>query len=467
MLFNSMDFLVFIVIVFTIYWSLENQKVQYQNIVLLVSSYVFYGWWDYRFLGLIFLTTIVDFFLGYKIHEEHSNILKKIYLRISILFNLGVLAYFKYVNFFIDSWIDFVNILGYKVIDTYTLNIVLPVGISFYTFQTLSYTIDVYNQKIKPTKDFIVFASFISFFPQLVAGPIERARDLLPQLQKPRKFSYYQGIDGVKLILWGLFKKVIIADTLATSVNKIFLNFELLNGGELLLGIIYFTFQIYCDFSGYSDIAIGIAKTLGIKLSVNFSFPYFSKNINMFWKRWHISLTSWFRDYLYIPLGGSRGKDQMVVRNIFIIFIVSGLWHGANWTFVLWGFIHFLFFVIHKYYFSVRTSLHMSILSTIVSYLAILIGWTLFRSSSISQAIFILNEIIMNFTFPASNRFNLVYILILLFLEIKLFYQNRKKINLNIVFFNNKTLNIIAYYVIIMSILNSTNSVNEFIYFQF
>ena len=467
MLFNSFDFFVFILIVFTIYWSLKSQKVYYQNIVLLISSYVFYGWWDYRFLGLIFLTTIVDFFLGYKIHAENSDVLKKIYLRISILFNIGVLAYFKYINFFIDSWIDFMNVLGYEITDTFTLNIILPVGISFYTFQTLSYTIDVYNQKMKPTKDFIAFASFISFFPQLVAGPIERARDLLPQLQKPRKFFYDQGIEGVKLILWGLFKKIIIADTLAISVNQIYLNYELLNGGELLLGVIYFTFQIYCDFSGYSDIAIGIAKVFGIKLSVNFSFPYFSKNINVFWKRWHISLTSWFRDYLFIPLGGSRGKENLVVRNIFIVFIASGLWHGANWTFVLWGFIHFSIFIIQKYYFSTRTSLHISILSTVVSYLAIIIGWTLFRSSSVSQAIYILNEIIMNFTFPTSNRFNLVIIVILLFLEIKLFYQNRRKTNLSIVFFNNKILNITTYYVIIVSLLNSTNSINKFIYFQF
>lgn len=467
MLFNSFDFLIFIIIVFTIYWLLKDQKVVYQNTILLISSYVFYGWWDYRFLVLIFITTVVDFVLGKKIYNEECQRLRKQYLITSVLFNIGVLTYFKYANFFIDSWIDLLQFLGYESIDTFALNIILPVGISFYTFQTLSYTIDIYKRKLKPTNDFIVFASFISFFPQLVAGPIERARDLLPQLERSRKFNYENGIGGLQLIIWGLFKKIVIADTLAINVNDIYLNYDSLNGGDLLLGVIYFSFQIYCDFSGYSDIAIGVARIFGIKLSTNFYFPYFSKDINQFWKRWHISLTSWFRDYLYIPLGGSRVAKKILLRNVFIVFIISGLWHGANWTFVLWGFIHFLFFAIQKYYFSTKNAFHLSVFSTITAYLAILIGWTFFRSTDVSQGIYILKEIVTNISYPTSRRFNLIFIVILVFLEIKLFCYSKEKNKWDLSFFNHKGLNIATYYFLLIMLLNASHSNHEFIYFQF
>jgi alginate O-acetyltransferase complex protein AlgI len=314
--------------VFLLYWFVFQRNLRVQNLLLLISSYVFYGWWDYRFLSLIFLSTVVDYFVGLKIHDSKAKKTKKSYLWISILFNLGLLGFFKYFNFFIDSWIDLLGAFGYEQGSTWTLNVILPVGISFYTFQTMSYCLDIYHGKLKPTKDFISFASFVSFFPQLVAGPIERASNLLPQILTNRIFKYEQGVQGLRLILYGMFKKVVIADSLAPHVDTIFKNYATLNGGVLLLGLIYFSFQIYCDFSGYSDIAIGTSKLFGFELMSNFKFPYFSRDIGEFWRRWHISLSTWFRDYLYIPLGGSKGGKWISIRNIFIIFIVSGFWHG-------------------------------------------------------------------------------------------------------------------------------------------
>jgi D-alanyl-lipoteichoic acid acyltransferase DltB (MBOAT superfamily) len=306
---------------------------------------VFYGWWDYRFLSLIFLSTVVDYIIGLNIPKQDSDKKQILLLWCSVMFNLGVLGFFKYFNFFVDSWIDLFSSVGYEIKSVWTLNIILPVGISFYTFQTMSYTIDVYRKKLEPTKDFISFASFVSFFPQLVAGPIERASNLLPQILKKREFQYEQGIQGLRLILWGMFKKVVIADSLAPLVDNIFGNYQDLGGGTLWLGAIYFAFQIYCDFSGYSDIAIGTSKLFGFELMSNFKFPYFSRNIGEFWRRWHISLSTWFRDYLYIPLGGSQESKWKSIRNVFVIFLVSGFWHGANWTFIFWGLFHSILFL--------------------------------------------------------------------------------------------------------------------------
>jgi len=306
MLFNSIEYFLFLPTVFILYWFVFKKDLKLQNLLILISSYFFYGWWDWRFLSLIFLSTVVDYFVGLKIYDSQDNKVKKTYLWISILFNLGLLVFFKYFNFFIESWIDLLGSFGYEQKSVWTLNVILPVGISFYTFQTMSYSIDIYFKKLKPTKDFISFAAFVSFFPQLVAGPIERASHLLPQLLSKRVFKYDQGVQGLRLILWGMFKKVVIADSLAWRVDYTFDNFQTLDGGVLFLGLIYFSFQIYCDFSGYSDIAIGTAKLFGIEIKSNFRFPYFSRNISEFWRRWHISLSSWFRDYLYIPLGGSR-----------------------------------------------------------------------------------------------------------------------------------------------------------------
>ena len=344
MLFNSAEFLIFLPIVFILYWFVSQRNLSAQNTLLLVSSYVFYGWWDWRFLGLIAFSSLVDFIIGLKIDLTEEKRSKKAWLGLSLCVNLGILCYFKYANFFIDSWTDAWNAVGISM-HASSLQVILPVGISFYTFQTLSYSIDIYRGKLKPTHNFIHFAAFVSFFPQLVAGPIERASRLLPQIEAPRKFTYNEGLSGIRLILWGLFKKVVIADTCAIYANDIFANYPSYSSPTLVLGVLYFAFQIYGDFSGYSDIAIGTAKLFGIQLMTNFKTPYFSRNIAEFWRRWHISLSTWFRDYLYIPLGGSRGGRWKSVRNVFIIFLVSGFWHGANWTFIFWGGLHALLFL--------------------------------------------------------------------------------------------------------------------------
>ena len=321
-----------------------KKSIKLQNLLIVIASYVFYGWWDWRFLSLIAFSTLVDYFIGIRLGVEQKQSKRKILLWISIIVNLGFLGFFKYYNFFLDNFTQAFSFLG-RDISVSSLNIILPVGISFYTFQTLSYSIDVYKGKLKPTKDIIAFSAFVSFFPQLVAGPIERATNLLPQFYKSREFDYNKAVDGMRQILWGLFKKVVIADNAAVFANLIFNNSADYSGSTLLLGAIFFTFQIYGDFSGYSDIAIGTSRLFGFDLMRNFHFPYFSRDIAEFWRRWHISLASWFRDYLYIPLGGSRGSTWMKVRNIFIIFLVSGFWHGANWTFIVWGVLNALYFL--------------------------------------------------------------------------------------------------------------------------
>ena len=306
MLFNSIDFFFFLPIVFVLYWFVFSNSARSQNILILISSYVFYSWWDYRFLSLIVFSTVVDYTLGLRIHNEKKYRLRKLFLFCSIFINLGILGFFKYYNFFIESWIDLFRAIGFQMSHVNTLNIILPLGISFYTFQTMSYSIDIFRKKLEPTKDFISFASFVSFFPQLVAGPIEKAINLLPQISNKRTFSYEQSVQGLRLVLWGMFKKVVVADSLAPIVDEVFSNYADYGSISLVLAAIYFSFQIYCDFSGYSDIAIGIAKLFGFELMSNFKFPYFSRDIAEFWRRWHISLSTWFRDYLYIQLGGSR-----------------------------------------------------------------------------------------------------------------------------------------------------------------
>ena len=344
MLFNSLEFGLFLPIVFILYWFVANNNLKIQNCLLLVASYFFYGWWDWRFLSLIILSSFIDYFIGVFLISENREKRRKLLLLLSIFVNLGLLGFFKYYNFFIDSFTDSFTFFG-STINPNRLSIILPVGISFYTFQTLSYTIDVYKKKLAATKDVISFFAFVSFFPQLVAGPIERATNLLPQFFNKRKFDYSKSVDGLRQILWGFFKKVVIADNCAVYVNNIFENYATYPSSLLLLGVVFFAFQIYCDFSGYSDIAIGTARLFGFNLMQNFAFPYFSRDIAEFWRRWHISLSTWFRDYLYIPLGGSRGTIALKTRNIVIIFIVSGFWHGANFTFIAWGLLHALYFI--------------------------------------------------------------------------------------------------------------------------
>lgn len=344
MLFNSIDFAIFLPVVFALYWFVFNKSVRVQNGFVVLASYFFYGYWDWRFLSLILFSTLVDFGLGRLLRDEMRTKRRKLLLSISLVVNLGFLGVFKYFNFFAESFAELFTFFG-SSFSPYTLQIILPVGISFYTFQTLSYTIDVYRKKLSATNDFVAFAAFVSFFPQLVAGPIERATNLLPQFKAARVFQYKLAIDGMHQILWGLFKKMVIADNFAVFANEIFGHSDQYSGLTLLLGAVFFAFQIYGDFSGYSDIAIGTARLFGFNLMQNFAFPYFSRDIAEFWRRWHISLSTWFRDYLYIPLGGSKVGGFKKVRNIFVIFLVSGFWHGANWTFIIWGLLNALYFL--------------------------------------------------------------------------------------------------------------------------
>jgi alginate O-acetyltransferase complex protein AlgI len=476
MLFNSIEFLLFLPIIFILYWFVFNKNLKIQNTLILLSSYLFYGWWDYRFLSLIFLSTIVDYIIGLNIPKQDSKKKQKLLLWCSVLFNLSVLGFFKYYNFFVDSWIDLFSSVGYEIKSVWTLNIILPVGISFYTFQTMSYTIDICRKKLEPTKDFISFASFVSFFPQLVAGPIERASNLLPQILKKREFKHEQGVQGLRLILWGMFKKVVIADSLAPIVDNIFSNYQDFGGGTLLLGTIYFSFQIYCDFSGYSDIAIGTSKLFGFELMSNFKFPYFSRNIGEFWRKWHISLSTWFRDYLYIPLGGSKEGKQKSIRNIFIIFLVSGFWHGANWTFIFWGLFHSILFLpsfIFKTNRKHRTSIvaQHTLLPTLneflqigTTFLLVTIAWVFFRSETIGDSFGYLTSMISDInTFTHLSPKIGFYILILILVDWTQRFNERN------LFFNFPKLffKIFVIICIFLILINFKNESQQFIYFDF
>jgi len=472
MLFNSIEFLLFLPTVFILYWFVVNKSLKTQNSLILLSSYFFYGWWDYRFLSLIFLSTIVDYFVGLHILKQDSGKKQKLLLWCSVLFNITVLGVFKYYNFFVDSWVDLFSSVGYEINSIWTLNIILPVGISFYTFQTMSYTIDIYKRKLEPTKDFISFASFVSFFPQLVAGPIERASNLLPQILKKREFKYEQAVQGFRLIIWGMFKKVVIADSLAPTVDNIFSNYQDFGGGMLWLGAIYFAFQIYCDFSGYSDIAIGTAKLFGFEIMSNFKFPYFSRNIGEFWRRWHISLTSWFRDYLYIPLGGSQEGKWKSIRNIFIIFLVSGFWHGANWTFIVWGLFHSILFLPsfilnnnRKYKSSVvgENSLLPTLkefIQVVATFLLVTIGWVFFRSETIIDSFKFLSLMISDLSLDTS--FDSIFLYLMFFIITEFFI--RKEERLREKYFKHDW---IAFSLISILILEKFGGINSFIYFQF
>jgi len=344
MIFTSFDFLIFLPVVFALYWITGTIGRKVQNVVILLASYFFYGWWDWRFLILIVLSSAVDFFIGLALDRTDREKPRKLLLATSLIVNLGILALFKYFNFFVESLQVLLEGIGFSA-HLSTLHLILPVGISFYTFQTLSYSIDVYRRKINAAQDVLAFFSFVGFFPQLVAGPIERAKNLLPQFQKKRSFAASLAIDGLKQMAWGFFQKMVIADNCAPLVDTIFANHESLPASALLLGAFLFAFQIYGDFAGYSNIAIGLSNLFGIQLQINFNYPYFSRNIAEFWRRWHISLTTWFKEYLYFPMGGSRGGLTRTIRNIFIVFLVSGLWHGARWTFVAWGLLHALYYL--------------------------------------------------------------------------------------------------------------------------
>ena len=389
MIFSSLEFMVFLPVVFGLYWMLQRQ-VRWQNLLVVVASYVFYGWWDWRFLLLIAFTSACSYFSGLIINDGRW---RKTALWGNIIINLAILGLFKYYDFFA---IEFARLFGLSA-DSVTLNLILPVGISFYTFQALSYSIDIYRSKMEPTRDVVAFFAYVSFFPQLVAGPIERATNLLPQFQRQRQFDYSMAVDGVRQMLWGFFKKVVVADNCAVFVDKIWADVGSQSSVNLAMAAVLFAIQIYCDFSGYSDIAIGTAKLFGIRLMRNFKVPYFSRDIAEFWRRWHISLTTWFRDYVYIPLGGSRVSKAKVVRNTFIIFLVSGFWHGANWTFLAWGAFHAMLFLPlillgknRKYTNTIAEGHWLPNLKElgqmVLTFVLAVLGWILFRSQSIGEA---------------------------------------------------------------------------------
>ena len=478
MFFNSLQFACFLPIVFILYWFIAKNNLKFQNLILLISSYFFYGCWDYRFLLLLLFSTFLDYFSGIKIHKANSASYKKIWLLLSIIINLGFLSVFKYYNFFIESFANAISLLGFKI-NIITLKVILPVGISFYTFHGLSYILDIYYERIKPHVNFVEYAVFVSFFPLLVAGPIERATHLLPQISKRRIFDYAYASNGLRQILWGLFKKVVIADNCAEYANVIFNNTNHQSGSTLFLGAIFFSFQIYCDFSGYSDIALGTAKLFGIDLLRNFAFPYFSRDIAEFWRRWHISLSSWFKDYVYIPLGGSKGNLRNKIRNTFIIFLLSGFWHGANWTFIFWGALNALYFLPLLLFNKNRSNMEIvardsvfpnvkEIIQMLLTFTLVTLAWIFFRSENINAAFKYISGIFNPslFTIPAI-RPSLVISLLFIFIITEWFGRRDQyaieKLGINI----PRPIRWSLYYSLIALIYIFSGSQHQFIYFQF
>ncbi len=482
MLFNSLNFAIFLPIVFVLYWSFTQGNLRLQNILLLFSSYFFYACWDWRFMFLLIFSTLLDYFTGIKIHEAVNRKKKIFWLWISIGINLGFLGVFKYYSFFVDSFLDGLSLLGLKS-NLSSLQIILPVGISFYTFHGLSYVLDIYKNRIKPEKNFINYSVFVSFFPLLVAGPIERATHLLPQILKKREFNYSKAIDGLRQILWGLFKKIVIADNCAEYANQIFNNSSEYSGSTLVLGAVFFTFQIYCDFSGYSDIALGTARLFGMELLRNFAFPYFSRDIAEFWRRWHISLSSWFKDYLYIPLGGSKGGMWSKIRNTFIIFLVSGFWHGANWTFIVWGFLNALYIMPYIVFNTHRNNLDIvangKLLPSIKEFFAIVItfsltvfAWIFFRANNVAHAISYVSGILSSSlltppSFPGiENTFSII-ILTCIFVIVEWIGREQQYAIENLGSKWSKPIRWGFYYCLIILIFWLGGKEQQFIYFQF
>lgn len=484
MLFNSIQFAIFLPIVFLLYWfvfdrfiSKSGHQLKLQNAFIVVASYVFYGWWDWRFLLLIAFTSFCSWGSGLLIGKQESKKIAKRWMWLNIIVNLGILALFKYYDFFVTEFAQLFHIS----MDRLLLKVILPVGISFYTFQALSYSIDVYRDKMEPTDDIIAFFAFISFFPQLVAGPIERATNLLPQFLKKREFDYNTAVDGMRQILWGLFKKIVVADNCAVYVDQVFSTYMEQSGSTLLLAAIFFTFQIYGDFSGYSDIAIGTAKLFGIKLMRNFNVPYFSRDIAEFWRRWHISLTTWFRDYVYIPLGGSRVSKAKVIRNIFIIFLVSGLWHGANWTFLVWGAYYAILFL--PLILAGKNRKHTNQVAEgrflptwketgqmLLTFFLALIGWIVFRAESIVQAWGYIQGMTDGNLFRSPWIYNSTYMLpmpIILLVFIVLEWTGRNKECPLKVNGTKKIWQWLVYILFVVMIFSFGKPAESFIYFQF
>jgi D-alanyl-lipoteichoic acid acyltransferase DltB (MBOAT superfamily) len=477
MLFNSFSYLIFLPIVFIIYWAINN-NLKLQNLFLLFASYFFYAFWDYRFLFLLVFSTFLDFISGKLIFRSKNQIEKKSWLLISVIINLGFLGVFKYFNFFTESFSELFSNFGIKI-NPFTLKLILPVGISFYTFHGLSYVIDIYKNRFKPINDFVSYSVFVCFFPLLVAGPIERATHLLPQITTKRVIDYNSFVDGLRQILWGLVKKIIIADSCASYVNMIFGNYSYYNGSSLFLGAILFAIQIYGDFSGYSDIALGSAKLFGINLLRNFSYPYFSRDIAEFWRKWHMSLSSWFRDYVYIPLGGSKSELIIKIRNTFIIFLLSGFWHGANWTFIFWGLINAIYFLplllLNKnrnYSDIVATG---RVFPTFKEFFQILstfflttFAWIFFRSNNIHSAFEYISKIFSNTFFEKPINIDLkLSIAIFIFLVLEWF--GREHIHPLQIFVKRspKFIRWSIYYILILGLYLFRGTEQTFIYFSF
>ena len=475
MLFNSIDFAIFLPIVFILYWSVNFfKKLSSQNCLLLIASYLFYGWWEWKFLSLIIISTITDYLIGLKIHKEDNNFKRKTLLLTSIGINLGILIFFKYCNFFIENFNTAFSFFGQKF-NISSLNIILPVGISFYTFQTLSYTIDIFNKKLIPTKSILEFSAFVSFFPQLVAGPIERASKLLPQFKNQKSFSFEKAKFGILEIFWGLFKKIVIADNLAKFVDIVFVDIESFSGFPLIWASIFFTFQIYCDFSGYSSIAIGTAKLFGFELMTNFKRPYLSANFKEFWSRWHISLSSWFRDYVYIPLGGNRKKSLRNKFNVLLTFIVSGFWHGANWTFILWGAVHGLLISLSRLNPQIKIKTN-KIISIFFVFAMSVFTWIIFRADNLSDLIYIYTNIfdfdlnnIIGVSTIKKNDFLFMFFLIIFLFSVEIILEKIEG-NSNLktkILSNNNIIIVINSFLIFCIYCFGKFENQEFIYFQF
>ncbi len=441
MFFNSLSFALFLPIVFMLYWLVFNQNKTTQNTVLIVASYYFYSCWDWRFLFLLVFSTLLDYGSALMMERSTTTKQRKFWLWLTIGINLGFLGVFKYYDFFAQSFAQLLHGLGFES-NPLLLKLILPVGISFYTFHGLSYVIDIYYKRITAERNFIDYSLFVSYFPLLVAGPIERATHLLPQVKFKRHFNLAKAKEGVYQIIWGLVKKVVIADSCATYANAVFDHYESMNSLSLILGAVYFAFQIYGDFSGYSDIALGTSKLFGIDLLKNFNYPYFSRDIAEFWRRWHISLSSWFRDYLYIPLGGSQGGMLLKVRNTFIIFLVSGFWHGANWTYLVWGFINALYFLplllqnknrshIDEIVLGWNLDSVKTILNIFATFTLSTLAWIFFRAKSIAEAFGYLQRMFTDFSFKSqylnNERYNFE-LLLLVFVFVAVEWFNRAKV---------------------------------------
>lgn len=491
MLFNSFEFAVFLPIVFMLYWFILNKNLKLQNFLLLIASYVFYGWWDWRFLLLLLFISLSNYLIGLKIDSNQSDKKRKIWLLSGLIINLGVLSVFKYYNFFIDSFIDLVSLTGYDLPRS-TTKIILPIGISFYIFLSLSYILDIHKGTLKANKNPVEVLLTLGFFPIILAGPIQRPSSLLPQISKIREFKYDQAVDGLRQILWGLFAKVVIADNLATYVDDFFRNFSNYSGSTLLLGAIFYTVQIYADFSGYSNMAIGIAKLFGFNLMQNFNYPYFSRDITEFWKRWHISLVTWFRDYVFLPLSFNishriKGEKVLFVKtDLFIyalaslvVWFLTGLWHGANYTFIVWGLIHGFFLIIYRWQLKPRKEVFKRLgfinnnkllvsFETIFTLFIVIITWVIFRANSLKDAMFYLRGIFSESIFSAPSIIPKYTIGMVCFYFVFEWFGRMQPHGLaNFGLKWNRVMRFTMYYALLVAILWSGGKAKQFIYFQF